>query len=75
MLNLHLHVSNCLYVYLAFCRLIYFGGYGQKLLRDINSRNRSFIVDEASWVMFIIVCKSITVCVEEIYFSVIFTLN
>lgn len=34
-----------------FCRLIYFGGYGHKLLTDIDSRNRSFIVDEASWVI------------------------
>lgn len=33
------------------CRLIYFGGYGHKLLRDMESRNRSFIVDEASWVI------------------------
>lgn len=32
------------------CRLIYFGGYGHKLLTDVDSRNRSFIVDEASWV-------------------------
>lgn len=33
------------------CRLIYFGGYGHKLLTDVDSRNRSFIVDEASWVL------------------------
>ncbi|XP_053701188.1 kelch domain-containing protein 1-like isoform X1 [Synchiropus splendidus] len=31
-------------------RIIYFGGYGYKELTDIDSRNRSFIVDEASWV-------------------------
>ncbi|KAG7509915.1 kelch domain-containing protein 1 [Solea senegalensis] len=31
-------------------RLIYFGGYGHKLLADIDHRNRSFIVDEAAWV-------------------------
>uniref|UniRef100_H2MC56 Kelch domain containing 1 n=1 Tax=Oryzias latipes TaxID=8090 RepID=H2MC56_ORYLA len=31
-------------------RLIYFGGYGRKLLTDINSRSRNFIADEASWV-------------------------
>ncbi|XP_062253865.1 kelch domain-containing protein 1-like [Platichthys flesus] len=31
-------------------RLIYFGGYGHKLLTDVDSRNRSFIVDEAAWV-------------------------
>uniref|UniRef100_A0A671V448 Kelch domain-containing protein 1-like n=1 Tax=Sparus aurata TaxID=8175 RepID=A0A671V448_SPAAU len=31
-------------------RLVYFGGYGHKLLTDVDSRNRSFIVDEASWV-------------------------
>ncbi|XP_056914808.1 kelch domain-containing protein 1-like isoform X2 [Takifugu flavidus] len=30
--------------------LVYFGGYGHKLLTDVDSRNRSFIVDEASWV-------------------------
>lgn len=35
-------------------RIIYFGGYGHKLLTDVDSRNRSFIVDEASWVMFFI---------------------
>ncbi|TWW71968.1 Kelch domain-containing protein 1 [Takifugu flavidus] len=29
--------------------LVYFGGYGHKLLTDVDSRNRSFIVDEASW--------------------------
>lgn len=33
------------------CRLVYFGGYGHKLLTDLDSRNRSFIVDEASWVI------------------------
>lgn len=33
------------------CRLVYFGGYGHKLLTDVDSRNRSFIVDEASWVI------------------------
>ncbi|XP_029973292.1 kelch domain-containing protein 1 isoform X2 [Salarias fasciatus] len=31
-------------------RLIYFGGYGHKLLTDVDSRNRSFIIDETSWV-------------------------
>ncbi|KAM6912487.1 kelch domain-containing protein 1 isoform 2-T3 [Xenentodon cancila] len=31
-------------------RLIYFGGYGHKLQTDINGRNRSFIIDESSWV-------------------------
>lgn len=31
-------------------RLIYFGGYGHKLLTDVNSQNKNFIVDEASWV-------------------------
>ncbi|XP_056151478.1 kelch domain-containing protein 1 [Lampris incognitus] len=31
-------------------RIIYFGGYGHKLLSDSNDRDRSFIVDEASWV-------------------------
>lgn len=31
-------------------RIIYFGGYGRKLLTDVDSRNRSFIVDEPSWV-------------------------
>ncbi|XP_062325407.1 kelch domain-containing protein 1 isoform X1 [Osmerus eperlanus] len=30
-------------------RLIYFGGYGHKQLRDIDNNNRSFILDEASW--------------------------
>ncbi|XP_068195395.1 kelch domain-containing protein 1 isoform X4 [Antennarius striatus] len=30
-------------------RLIYFGGYGHKLLADVDCRNRSFIIDEASW--------------------------
>ncbi|XP_034419453.1 kelch domain-containing protein 1 isoform X2 [Cyclopterus lumpus] len=30
-------------------RIIYFGGYGRKLLTNVDSRNRSFIVDEASW--------------------------
>ncbi|CAJ1073397.1 kelch domain-containing protein 1-like [Xyrichtys novacula] len=29
-------------------RIIYFGGYGHKLLTDVDSRNRSFIVDEVS---------------------------
>uniref|UniRef100_A0A3Q3MFW2 Kelch domain-containing protein 1-like n=1 Tax=Labrus bergylta TaxID=56723 RepID=A0A3Q3MFW2_9LABR len=29
-------------------RIVYFGGYGHKLLTDVDSRNRSFIVDEAS---------------------------
>lgn len=33
------------------CRLVYFGGYGHKRLTDVDSRNRSFIVDEASWVI------------------------
>lgn len=33
------------------CRLVYFGGYGHKLQTDMDSRNRSFIVDEASWVI------------------------
>ena len=33
-------------------RLIYFGGYGHKQLRDIDNNNRSFILDEASWVKF-----------------------
>lgn len=50
-LNQHLHVSNCDHLCLIFSRLIYFGGYGHKLLTDVDSRNRSFIVDEASWVM------------------------
>ncbi|KAF7201623.1 kelch domain-containing protein 1 [Nothobranchius furzeri] len=31
-------------------RLIYFGGYGHKILSEMNSRNRSFILDETSWV-------------------------
>ncbi|KAM3871214.1 kelch domain-containing protein 1 [Diretmus argenteus] len=31
-------------------RIIYFGGYGHKLLRDIDSRNTRFILDEPSWV-------------------------
>ncbi|XP_036398651.1 kelch domain-containing protein 1 isoform X2 [Megalops cyprinoides] len=30
-------------------RLIYFGGYGRKLLRELDN-SRSFIVDEASWI-------------------------
>ncbi|KAM8914528.1 kelch domain-containing protein 1 isoform 2-T9 [Spinachia spinachia] len=29
--------------------IIYFGGYGRKLLTNVDRRNRSFIVDEASW--------------------------
>lgn len=33
-------------------RIIYFGGYGHKQLTDTDHRNKSFIVDEASWVMF-----------------------
>ncbi|XP_016533759.1 kelch domain-containing protein 1 [Poecilia formosa] len=31
-------------------RLIYFGGYGHKVLADITSRSRNFIPDETSWV-------------------------
>uniref|UniRef100_A0A3B5L544 Kelch domain containing 1 n=1 Tax=Xiphophorus couchianus TaxID=32473 RepID=A0A3B5L544_9TELE len=31
-------------------KLIYFGGYGHKVLADITSRNRNFILDETSWV-------------------------
>ncbi|XP_070775924.1 kelch domain-containing protein 1-like [Enoplosus armatus] len=30
-------------------RIIYFGGYGEKPLTDVDSRNKSFIIDEASW--------------------------
>lgn len=39
---------------------MYFGGYGHKLMADIDDRNRSFIVDEPSWVMFFIDYKSVT---------------
>lgn len=37
---------------MLFCssRLVYFGGYGHKVLADITSRNRNFILDETSWV-------------------------
>ncbi|XP_028293465.1 kelch domain-containing protein 1 isoform X2 [Gouania willdenowi] len=31
-------------------RLIYFGGYGHKQLTEFDSRNKSFVIDEASWV-------------------------
>uniref|UniRef100_A0A3B3VJ88 Kelch domain containing 1 n=1 Tax=Poecilia latipinna TaxID=48699 RepID=A0A3B3VJ88_9TELE len=31
-------------------KLIYFGGYGHKVLADITSRSRNFIPDETSWV-------------------------
>lgn len=35
----------------VFNRIIYFGGYGHKLLSEINNPG-TFIVDEASWVMY-----------------------
>ncbi|XP_015244967.1 PREDICTED: kelch domain-containing protein 1 [Cyprinodon variegatus] len=31
-------------------KIIYFGGYGHKVLADISNRNRNFILDEPSWV-------------------------
>ncbi|KAJ0009152.1 hypothetical protein NQD34_016567 [Periophthalmus magnuspinnatus] len=30
-------------------KIIYFGGYGHKVLSDLDSRSRNFIVDETSW--------------------------
>ncbi|XP_055017525.1 kelch domain-containing protein 1 isoform X3 [Boleophthalmus pectinirostris] len=30
-------------------KIIYFGGYGHKVLSDLDSHNRNFIVDETSW--------------------------
>lgn len=52
------------------CRLVYFGGYGHKLLTDVDSRNRSFIVDEASWVIFAGATTS-TICPLSSYLLII----
>ncbi|MEQ2197009.1 hypothetical protein XENOCAPTIV_020798 [Xenoophorus captivus] len=39
-------------------KLIYFGGYGHKVLADVSSRNRNFILDEPSGVICCIGGKS-----------------
>lgn len=51
-------IGNYFFVW-YFSRLAYFGGYGHKLLSDLDRRRGSFIVDETSWVGFLLLTTSL----------------